>query len=89
MKEYKLPPVWYYFVLIAFVGLVVVLALTTSVRTAVIVLAGGFLAHGVARGALPAGTVPEVRSVPFDITSCVIAAALLVYLSSWGNTPQL
>ncbi len=66
---------------------VTALAFLASAVIAVRVLAASMVVIGLARGGLPAGIIPTVRSLIFDVSVYMLLASVLAYLSSWAAIP--
>ncbi|MFT3945005.1 MAG: hypothetical protein QM705_14450 [Ancrocorticia sp.] len=87
MVNQRVPSDWIYVAAALWLVCVTATAFATSAVIAVRVLAASMVVIGLARGGLPAGFIPTVRSRLFDVSVYMLLASVLAYLSSWAAIP--
>ena len=87
MVNQRVPSDWIYVAAVLWLVCVTALAFMVSAVVAVRILAASMVIIGLARAALPAGSIPTVRSRIFDVSVYMLLASILAYLSSWAAIP--
>ncbi|USR78996.1 DUF3017 domain-containing protein [Arcanobacterium pinnipediorum] len=86
MTEHRVPSIFFFGILLAWIGVVILLSFTWGVQPAMYTFAGSLIGLALARLILPAGMVPQVRSRWFDVLTLLGLAMVLGYFANWGDT---
>lgn len=88
VAQYRFPPLFFYILMIAWIIAIIAIAYMWGVQLAGLVLASSLVFLAAARIAAPAGFTPQIRSKAIDAITLLVFAAIIAYLSQWGDTPM-
>ncbi|QJC22220.1 DUF3017 domain-containing protein [Arcanobacterium buesumense] len=89
MTEHRVPSVFFFILLVAWLVCVIILSFIWGVQPAMYTFAASLGGLALARLVLPVGMVPQVRSRWFDVVTLIVLALVLAYFANWGDTPAV